>query len=123
MCFALSCKRYQYKSQTRESEPECTMKNQLPDLPVVSSLVIQAFPKALDSVTKYVNDYPNAEIYGSDFHSKFVVVVEMSGDAELSDFMSQLGAIEGVITVNMVFHHTDTGSAISGDHLEVRQNA
>ncbi len=92
-------------------------------LPIVSSLVIQVKPDNRKSVEAYIDTVPNAEIHGSDEHTKLVVVVEMADDARLSDFMNRVGTLEGVITVNMVFHHTDSGSVSAEKPIEIKQNA
>ena len=77
------------------------------DFPVVSSIVVQATTEGLNSARDFVLAHPQAEMHGSDEISKLVVVVEMENDRTLSDFMTEIGNIPGVITVNMVFHHTD----------------
>ncbi|MGU9956457.1 MAG: chaperone NapD [Arenicellales bacterium WSBS_2016_MAG_OTU3] len=87
------------------------------ELPVVSSLVVQARPEALQAVTHFVESCEHAEIHGNDGHSKLVLVVEMADDTELSDFMRALGEINGVITVNIVFHHTDSLAAADEEPL------
>lgn len=84
------------------------MPNSKPFLSVVSSLVLQVRPEAMDAVTAYLNAQKNIEVHASDGFSKLVIVAEMQNDIELSEFMNAVATVEGVVTVNMVFHHTDT---------------
>lgn len=79
-----------------------------PILAVVSSLVIQARPETLQQVSDHLAKQSNIEVHASDEFSKLVIVAEMPDDIALSDFMNEVAKLDGVITVNMVFHHTDT---------------
>lgn len=83
------------------------------NLAVVSSLVLQVRPETLEAVKAYLENKPNIEIHASDDFSKLVVVVEMENDIQLSEFMNEMSTVDGVITVNMVFHHTDSPEDLS----------
>jgi nitrate reductase NapD len=97
----------------------------LESLPVVSSLVVQAKTAALTKVQDLVVAHPHADVYGSDEISKMVVVIEAENDKKLADFMQSLSDVEGVLTVNMVFHHNDDFSddieGINANGLKVGQ--
>ena len=87
-------------------------------LSVVSSLILQVRPETLKSVSNYLEDREHIEIHANDEFSKIVIVAEMKNDIELSDFMSEMATVDGVITVNMVFHHTDSAEDIETDKTE-----
>jgi len=92
-------------------------------LSVVSSLILQVRPDALKSVSDFLKNRPNIEIHASDEFSKLVIVVEMENDIELSDFMSEMATVDGVITVNMVFHHTDSPEDEKSDQQDSQQSS
>lgn len=86
-------------------------------LSVVSSLILQVRPESLKSVSDYLEKREHVEVHANDEFSKIVIVAEMENDIELSDFMSEMAKVGGVITVNMVFHHTDSAEDIEADKL------
>ena len=71
----------------------------------ISSLVVQARPELSPAVARAIDTIPGAEVDGDPAGRKIVVVLETSDDGELSDRMSRIADLHGVLSVNLVFHH------------------
>ena len=81
---------------------------------VISSLVVQVRPDRLDEAVRAIAEEPGAEIHASDAAGKLVVVLESRNDGDLADATRRIGDLPGVLSVNLVFHHTETTPAASG---------
>ena len=84
--------------------------NALPE-PVIASVIAQVRPQDLDAVAATVAQQPGLEVHAQDPRGRLVVVLELANDAALAEAMSLIGAVPGVLGVNLVYHYT----AASGD--------
>ena len=73
---------------------------------VISSVIVHARDSELDRICAEITQMPGTEI-GSRAIGKLVVVLEASSDGQLTDAISDISTIPGVLGVNLVFHHTE----------------
>jgi len=81
------------------------------DVGVISSIIVQTRPETLSKAAGAIERLQGAEIFGDDPCGKLVVVIETDNDAELTGLIERIGKIEGVLGVNMVFHHNELAPA------------
>jgi len=76
-------------------------------LGVISSLVVQVRPARLAAVVDAIQARPDAEIAAMDPVGKLVVVLETATDRGLAEATDALAALPGVLSVALVFHHSE----------------
>lgn len=76
-------------------------------LGVISSLVVQVRPARLAAVVDAIQTRPDAEIAAMDPVGKLVVVLETATDRGLAEATDALAALPGVLSVALVFHHSE----------------
>ena len=76
-------------------------------LGVISSLVVQVRPARLPAVVDAIQARPDAEIAAMDPVGKLVVVLETATDRGLAEATDALAALPGVLSVALVFHHSE----------------
>ena len=86
----------------------------------ISSLLVQARAEDHGRLEETISALPGAEVYASTGAGKIVVVIETPSDAELVRSVDLIGALPGVLSVNLVFHHSEParGVADSGRRSE-----
>lgn len=72
----------------------------------ISSAVVSTLPGRIDEVIEAIDAMPNAEVHAHE-KGKIVVVIEGDGTRVLGDCLTQIAALEGVITANMVFEQIE----------------
>lgn len=75
---------------------------------VISSIIVQARPEHLDRANATIAGLPGAEVHTVDPSGRLIVVLETADDGELSALIASIGALDGVLGVNLVYHHHDT---------------
>ena len=78
---------------------------------VISSLIVHARPAELAVVRAAIAAMPGAEIHADDAAGRLIVVLETASDRELTEMTIAIGAIGGVVGVNLVYHHTEGSAA------------
>ncbi len=78
---------------------------------VISSVIVQTRPQALASISRGIEALPGAEIHGDDPVGKLIVVTDTEDDASVTTIMNKIGAMAGVLSVNLVFHHNESAPA------------
>ncbi len=76
-------------------------------LGVISSLVVQARPERLAGIVDAIQARSDAEIAAMDPVGKLVVVLETASDRGLADATDALAALPGVLSVALVYHHSE----------------
>ena len=76
-------------------------------LGVISSLVVQVRPARLAAVVDAIQARADAEIAAMDPVGKLVVVLETATDRGLAEATDALAALPGVLSVALVFHHSE----------------
>ncbi|MCQ0988820.1 chaperone NapD [Jiella marina] len=77
---------------------------------VISSLFVQVRPERLRAVAVAILAERGAEISAEDASGKLVVVLESETDAALARSTEKITKLAGVLSVGLVFHHTDAGA-------------
>ena len=60
-----------------------------------------------------ISSLPGTEVHASTGAGKIVVVIETPSDAELVRIVDRIGAFPGVLSVNLVFHHSDPARGVA----------
>ena len=79
----------------------------------ISSLLVQARTEDHRRLEEAISSLPGTEVYASTGAGKLVVVIETPGDAELVRSVDRIGALPGVLSVNLVFHHSEPAQGIA----------
>lgn len=69
----------------------------------ISSLVVQTRPDALSAVREAIEQL-GAEVPMDDPAGKLVVVIETASEAGVNSLLDHIGALEGVLSANLVYH-------------------
>jgi periplasmic nitrate reductase NapD len=78
----------------------------------ISSLIVQALPDALPAVRAAVSAMPGIEIHAV-AKGKMVVTLETGNEGEIVARLSEINLLDGVMSVNLVFHQVDQDEALS----------
>ena len=73
----------------------------------ISSVLVQARPEEHARLEPLISALPGTGVHASTGAGKLVVVIETPSDAELVRRIDEIGALPGVLGVNLVFHHTE----------------
>jgi nitrate reductase NapD len=79
----------------------------------VSSLVVRAVPERLADVTRRIGALNAAEVALSDASGKIVVTLETTDEAEIVGAMSAMQHMNGVVSVALVYHLSESEGAKS----------
>ncbi|WP_417625392.1 chaperone NapD [Paremcibacter congregatus] len=74
---------------------------------VISSMIVQARPEQIELIKTEIGNFAGAEVTAQDSSGKIIVVLEADTDRQLADTMQKIGEIQGVLGVNLVFHHSE----------------
>jgi periplasmic nitrate reductase NapD len=72
----------------------------------IASAVVAVMPCRRDDVASTLSALPHTEVSAAE-GSKIVVILEGRTRGEIGERLAQIAMMEGVITANMVFEHTD----------------
>ncbi|GGL50248.1 chaperone NapD [Wenxinia marina] len=78
----------------------------------VSSAVIAVRPGRADEVAARLPDLPGVEVHGSG-ETRIVVTIEGWSTGDLGDRLTTISLMDGVISANMVFEHSEEEGALS----------
>ena len=86
----------------------------------ISSLLVQARAEDHRRLEEAISSLPGTEVHATTGTGKIVVVIETPSDAELIRRIDRIGALPGVLSVNLVFHHSEParGAADPGRRSE-----
>ena len=82
----------------------------------ISSLIVQAMPDTVPAVAASVLAMPGLEIHAA-ADGKMVVVMETADEGEIVARISEINLLNGVMSVNLVYHQVDKGDAV----IELRE--
>ncbi|MBS4047604.1 MAG: chaperone NapD [Alphaproteobacteria bacterium] len=74
----------------------------------ISSLIVQTRPDSLARLTQAIAALPGAEIHDTAPSGKIVVLLETASEAEISERLTSIHEIDGVLTAALVYHQVDT---------------
>lgn len=70
----------------------------------ISSLIVDVRPDHLDAARAALQAWPGVEIHAQTPQGKLVVSVETDTDAQNTDTFARIGAVDGVMSVALVYH-------------------
>jgi len=79
----------------------------------ISSLLVQARVEDHGRLEENIASLPGTEVHGRNGAGKLIVVIETPGDAELVRLIDRIGAFPGVLSVNLVFHHSEPAGGVA----------
>lgn len=82
----------------------------------ISSLIVQAMPDTMPAVAASVLAMAGLEIHAA-ADGKMVVVLETADEGEIVARISEINLLNGVMSVNLVYHQVDKGDAV----IELRE--
>ncbi len=74
---------------------------------VISSIIVQVRPTKMSAIIERLKNFPTTEISATSPNGKIVIVMEADSDRVLANNMDDITTIEGVLGVNLVFHHSE----------------
>lgn len=74
----------------------------------ISSLIVQIMPQNIDALKAQCLAYERVEIPAVDPAGKLIVLIEAPSQRHIVDFIDWLQQREGVLSVSMVYHHTES---------------
>ena len=82
----------------------------------ISSVIVQAPPPLIDEITAKLNQMQHLEVAVTDSSlAKIIVVIEAPSSRLMSEQLDAMKTIDGVITVNMVYHHVEPNQSLKED--------
>lgn len=73
----------------------------------IAGVLVHAKPSAVDLVAECLGRLPGVEIHARTRDSRFVVTIEDDGHGGVSDTLSQVNTIQGVLSAAMVYQHAE----------------
>lgn len=70
----------------------------------ISSLVVDARPDFLAQVCATLRELPGVDLHAATPEGKLIVTLETDSNDATTDTFARLGALEGVMSVAMVYH-------------------
>ena len=78
----------------------------------IASLIIHVLPEHKNEVLSHANKMPQAECHSNKEDNKFVFVFEAESDAVLSSSMDEINNWQGVMSVQLCYHHCETNESL-----------
>jgi periplasmic nitrate reductase NapD len=76
----------------------------------ISSLLVHARPDRTAAIDAAISGIAGAEIHGVSPEGKLIVTLETDGTGPISDALSAISSMDGVLAATLVFHYFDTDS-------------
>ena len=73
----------------------------------ISGVLVRAYPENLESVTELLNDFEGVEVHGSNTDGRMVVTVEQEHTGQISELLTRMHDVPGVLSASMIFHQFD----------------
>lgn len=73
----------------------------------ISSLVVHAVPRHLNTIKRQIEAFDGTEIYGESEAGKLVVVIETQNQGYITDTIDAINQLEHVLSVALVFHQIE----------------
>jgi nitrate reductase NapD len=70
----------------------------------ISSLVVDVQPARAGAVQMALRQWPGVEIHAATPEGKLIVTLETDTDGQTTDTFTRIGAVEGVMSVALVYH-------------------
>lgn len=75
----------------------------------IASLVLHIKPEFQEAVADFIASQTFCTSYtdANEHKTSMVVVLEVSSQADINDFINTLQGLQGIVTVNLVYHHCE----------------
>ncbi len=70
----------------------------------ISSLIVDVRAECLPAIRATLDQWPGIEVQATAPQGKLIVTIETPTDAESSEMFSRISAVDGVMSVAMVYH-------------------
>ena len=77
----------------------------------VSSLIVHGAAERLAAIAAAIDVLPGAEVHASDGVGKLVVTLETVSNAETSERIEAIRALDGVFAASLVYHEVEDAEA------------
>ncbi len=74
----------------------------------ISSLVVHVLPQHLESIKAQIEEFENAEVFGSSPEGKIVVVLETENQGFITDTIDAINNLPNVLSTVLVYHQIET---------------
>ncbi len=74
----------------------------------ISSLVVHVLPQHLESIKAQIEEFENAEVFGSSPEGKMVVVLETENQGFITDTIDAINNLPNVLSTVLVYHQIET---------------
>ena len=78
----------------------------------ISSIVVQGNPVQVDTIAAMIGELPRAEISLSTGQGKLIVLLEANNESEIAERVALINAIEGVLSVALIYHHCEPSDSL-----------
>ena len=93
----------------------------MPEEVHISSLVVHATPKRMQSVENAIAMMPGARVHGGSPNGKLVVTLDASSTDEMLSRIGMIQRIDGVLSAALVYQCSDTVEAMNQEIPDVHQ--
>lgn len=70
----------------------------------ISGVLVRSYPKNIQSVWQELTQIEGVEVHGSNDDGRMVVTVEQKNAGLLSDMLTRMNDIHGVLSTSMIYH-------------------
>jgi periplasmic nitrate reductase NapD len=84
----------------------------------ISSLIVDVQPAAMTALRNELTRWPGVEIHAATSLGKLVLTVETASEGDTTDTFARIGALGGVMSVALAYHHIEPEP-----ELEIRHDA
>lgn len=76
----------------------------------ISSLIVDVQQASVGAVRSTLDGWPGVQVHVATPEGKLIVTLETETDAETTDTFARMGALDGVMSVAMVYHQFEPES-------------
>ena len=70
----------------------------------ISGVLVRAYPEQIDTIGKLLSNMPGVEVHGNNEDGRIVVTVEQDDANQMSDVLTDMQTIPGVLAASMIYH-------------------
>lgn len=70
----------------------------------ISGVIVRAYPEQINPVSACLSEMPGVEVHGNNDDGRIVVTVEQDDANHMSDVLTQMQTLPGVLAASMIYH-------------------
>jgi nitrate reductase NapD len=70
----------------------------------ISGVLVRAFPARISPISDILRELPGVEVHGNNDDGRIVVTVEQDDANKMSDLLSHMQTLPGVLAASMIYH-------------------